>query len=259
MISKVITGKTFYGCCRYVCRDEARATVLDAAGVRDYNYRYMGHDFELNRQQLPDKRKAVFHGILSFYPGEQLSDALMVQITHEYLDKLGITDTQYVITKHTDRDHLHLHVIANLVNNQGKPISDSWIGLRGKKVAQALTQQYRLIPANEKKIAKTNLQALNNEESARYEIFQAIETGLPRCNNLSELEVLLLNQGIDIQYKYKGDTAEVQGISFRKGLYSFKGSSIDRRFSIAGLQKAMQQKEIRQREILQTSRRGLRR
>jgi len=259
MISKVITGKTFYGCCRYVCRDERRAVVLDAAGVRDYNYRYMGHDFELNRQQLSGKQKAVFHGILSFYPGEQLSDTLMVQIAQEYLDKLGITDTQYVITKHTDKDHLHLHVIANLVNNQGKGISDSWIGLRGKKAAQALTQQYHLIPATEKKLAKTNLQALNNEESTRYEIFQAIETGLSRCNNLNELEALLLRQGIDMQYKYKGDTEEIQGISFRKGQYSFKGSSIDRKFSFAGLQKVMQQKEVKQRQILPAPRRGMRR
>ncbi len=113
--------------------------------------------------------------------------------------------------------------------------------------------------ATEKKLAKTNLQALNNEESARYEIFQAIETGLPRCNSLSELEALLLRQRIDMQYKYKGDTDEIQGISFRKGQYSFKGSSIDRKFSFAGLQKAMQQKEIKQQQILPTPRRGMRR
>src|SRR5690606_8094007 len=111
----------------------------------------------------------------------------------------------------------------------------------------------------EKKLAKTNLQALNDEESTRYEIFQAIETGLPRCNSLIELETLLLRQGIDIQYKYKGDTTEIQGISFRKGQYSFKGSSIDRKCSFAGLQKAMQQKDIKEQQILPTPRRGMRR
>ncbi|UPK72477.1 relaxase/mobilization nuclease domain-containing protein [Chitinophaga filiformis] len=256
MISKVITGKTFYGCCRYVCGDEQRAEILEAEGVRDYSYRHMGNDFEMSRQQLPDKRKAVFHGILSFYPGEQLTNEALTQIGREYLEKLGITDTQYVITKHTDTDHLHMHIIANLVNNQGRAIRDNWIGLRGKKAAQQLTQKYQLIPAIEKKIALTNLQALNYEETVRYEIFQAIETVLPRCKTIPALEKELMRSGIDVQYKYKGNTQQLQGISFKKGSYAFKGSSIDRKYSVAGLQKAMQQ-DIKQ-EYKQSNRRGLR-
>ncbi|TWF39595.1 relaxase/mobilization nuclease-like protein [Chitinophaga polysaccharea] len=256
MISKVITGKSFYGCCRYICADEQRAEILEAEGVREYSYRYMGHDFEVNRQQLPDKRKAVFHGILSFYPGEQLTNESMAQIAREYLEKIGITDTQYVITKHTDTNHLHLHIVANLVNNKGQSISDSWIGLRGKKAAQQLTQKYQLIPAIEKKIALTNLQALNNEEQARYEIFQAIESALHRCKTLTALEKELTKKGIDIQYKYKGDTQQLQGISFKKGLYAFKGSSIDRKYSITGLQKAMWQQMAQEQKP--QNRRGLR-
>lgn len=256
MISKVITGKSFYGCCRYVCADEQRAEILEAEGVRDYSYRHMGNDFEMSRQQLPDKRKAVFHGILSFYPGEQLTNEALTQIGREYLEKLGVTNTQYVITKHTDTDHLHLHIIANLVNNRGKAIRDNWIGLRGKKTAQQLTKKYQLIPAIEKKIDLTNLQALNQEEVARYEIFQAIEAVLLRCKTLPTLEKELMKKGIDVQYKYKGDTQQLQGISFKKGLYAFKGSSIDRKYSIAGLQKAMQQ-QITQ-EQKQSNRRGMR-
>ncbi|MGN7825045.1 relaxase/mobilization nuclease domain-containing protein [Chitinophaga sp. 22536] len=256
MISKVITGKSFYGCCRYVCADEQRAEILEAEGVRDYSYRHMGNDFEMSRQQLPDKRKAVFHGILSFYPGEQLTNEAMAQIGREYLEKLGITNTQYVITKHTDTDHLHLHIIANLVNNRGKVIRDNWIGLRGKKAAQQLTQKYQLIPAIEKKIALTNLQALNHEETARYEIFQAIETVLPGCKTLPALEKELVKKGIDVQYKHKGNTQQLQGISFKKGLYAFKGSSIDRKYSVSGLQKIMQQQITQEQQ--QVKKRGLR-
>jgi hypothetical protein len=187
-----------------------------------------------------------------------LEDELLARIAREYLEKLNIRDTQYVVTKHTDKNHLHLHIIVNLVNNQGQAIKDSWIGLRGKKAAQALTQQYQLIPAVEKKIAHTNLQALNDEESTRYEIFQAMEAILPRCHDLDNLEALLLKKGIDVQYKYKGNTQEIQGISFKKGLYAFKGSSIDRKFSIIGLQKILQQNVLKQEQSRQIRRGGLR-
>ncbi len=72
MISKVIIGKTFYGACRYVCMDKRRAVVLTTEGVRDYDYKLMAKDFELQHSMRPSLTKAVFHGIISFYPGEKL-------------------------------------------------------------------------------------------------------------------------------------------------------------------------------------------
>jgi hypothetical protein len=246
MISKVITGRTFYGCCRYICEDQGRATVLEAEGVRDYNYRLMAHDFEMQQRDLPNKHKAVFHGILSFYPGESLTDELMVKIASEYLDKIGVTDTQYAITKHTDTNHLHLHIVANLVNNKGRAISESWIGYRGKKAAQELTQKYQLVPAEKKDLTLTNLQALNTEEATRYEIYSAIQQLLPRTKSIEQLNAALLKSGIEAQFKYKSGTQEMQGISFKKGEYCFKGSSIDRKYSLSGLQKLLQSQDVRQ-------------
>jgi hypothetical protein len=140
----VITGRSFRGCCRYVCKDMKRSVVLDTEGVRGHDYRLMAEDFEMQQQLRPSKHRAVFHGILSFYPGEKPTDEKMVAIAREYLEKNGIIDTQYSITKHTDKSHLHMHVIANLVNNNGKVINDNWLGLRAKKVSQALTLKHEL-------------------------------------------------------------------------------------------------------------------
>ncbi|WP_343703198.1 relaxase/mobilization nuclease domain-containing protein [Chitinophaga sp.] len=259
MISKVITGKTFYGCCRYVCKDERRTQLLHSEDVRDYNPRVMAFDFEQTRQLVPNKKKAVFHGILSFHPEDKVTDRLMLDIAKAYLRQIGLVNTQLVIVKHTEKAHPHLHIIANLVNHDGVVISDSWIGLRGKKAAQALTRQYRLIEATRKDLTKTNLQALNEEEATRYEIFQAITAALPQSSRFSELEALLLKQGIDILYKKKQTTGEIQGISYRKGKYAFKGSSIDRSFSFAGIQKAILHKHHIRPRIMQPikRRRGL--
>jgi len=108
----------------------------------------------------PQKEKACFHCSLSFYPGEKLSDEKIIEIAKEYLDQLTITDTQFAITKHTDTTHLHLHIVANMVDNNGKAISDSYLGLRGKKIAQQLTQQYNLTPAIGRHLDLTNHEAL---------------------------------------------------------------------------------------------------
>src|SRR5688500_1158875 len=116
MISKIITGRTFYGTCRYICMDQNRAEVLEVEGLRGYNYKLMAADFELQHAYRPTLTKAVFHGILSFYPGEKIDNQKMAKIAKEYLIEMKIVATQFAIVKHIDKNHPHLHVIANLVN-----------------------------------------------------------------------------------------------------------------------------------------------
>jgi hypothetical protein len=241
MISKVITGKSFGGVCRYILSDQKRAVVLHTEGVRSHDYKLMAADFKSQQALRPMLSKAVFHGILSFYPGEEISDDKMVQISKEYLLKLGITDTQFAIAKHLDKSHAHVHIIANLVNNKGQTIKDSWIGLRGKKVAQQLTLNHGLKQALSKDLKLSHLDKLNGKDQSRYVIFRAISETLSHCRNLNDLSRYLSSRNIETLYKFKGQTNELQGISFRFGDYKFKGSEIDRNFSINRLQRTLQQ------------------
>ena len=80
----------------------------------------------------------------------------MVRIAKEYLERMKLTNTQFAIPKGTDRKHIHLHIVANMVDNNGKLILDSVLGLRGKKTAQQLTEQYKLVPAKSKNLELTN-------------------------------------------------------------------------------------------------------
>ena len=90
MISKIVIGNGFYGACRYVCMDQKRAVVLATEGVRNYQYKLMADDFETQQQFRPSLRKAVFHGILSFYPGEKIADETMIEMAKKYLQELEI-------------------------------------------------------------------------------------------------------------------------------------------------------------------------
>lgn len=244
MISKHLTANSFYYTCRYIAT-KPEAELLLAEGVRGYDYKLMARDFELQQELRPAKKRACMHAILSFYPGEKLSDDQMKTIALEYLEKLDIVSTQYAITKHSDKAHPHLHIVANMVGNDGRAISDRWIGIRGKKIAQELTRKYQLIPATKKNLQLTHLESLNNYEAARYRIYAAITEQLPKSRDMRELEFRLLKQGIETVYKYKSQTTEKQGISFKMGDFSFKGSDVDRKFSYISLVNtlALQQKQ----------------
>jgi hypothetical protein len=227
------------------------AEVLATEGVRGYNYKLMAADFIDQAAQRPTKKQACFHVVLSFHPHEKPDDARIVAIAKEYLEEIGIINTQLAITKHTDKAHLHVHLIANMVNNEAQSIKDNHIGLRGKKAAQKLTLKHGLIVAEKKNLALTHLEALDQSEANRYKIYTAILETLPQCRNLEELETRLKAYGIEVLYKNKGQTQERQGISFQLGKDVFKGSKVDRNFSLGNLEKSLAQNQ--QQEFTQTS------
>ena len=239
MISKICVGHSFYGSVRYICHELKKAEILAVEGVRGHDHKLMIQDFERQHGLRPEKKQACFHGILSFYPGEKPSDNIIVEIAGKYLEGLNITNTQYALVKHTDKAHLHVHLIANMVDNNGKSISDNWIALRAKKQAQKLTLEYKLEPGLSKKLSLTQYKNLREPEQFQYKIFAAIRQNLRTCRSLDELEQRLIPLGIEMSYKYKGQTNEKQGVSFRLGEYCFKGSQIDRQFSYAHLEKAV--------------------
>ncbi len=239
MISKILTGKSFIGLCRYLCQDRSRALVMEASGVRDYDHNLMAADFEEQRRLNPELKKPVLHVILSYYPGEKITDEKMKQIGKEYLKELGIQNTQVMIVRHTDRKHQHVHIVVNRVDNDGKTIKDNWIGLLGKKVAQQLTLKHELVQVQKKNLELTHLEKLNDYQVNRYKVYHAITNELPKCKTLKEIEQKLSRHGIETLYKCKGPTNELQGVSFLVGKYKYKGSEIDRQFSIRNLEKTL--------------------
>lgn len=238
MISKIIPpGKSFQGLCRYLYQNRSSAEVILSAGVRNYDHSKMATDFAVQAAQNPRLKSPVLHIILSWPPDEKIDQELMSNIAKDYLERMNIVDTQFAVIKHNDRDHQHVHLVVNRVDNNGRTIKDNYIGLKGKKVAQQLTLQYGLKVAAKKDLSHSHLERLHGYDAQRYQIFTIIHDLLPYCRNFEELKGRLSQHEIGIQYKYKGQTKEIQGISFCKGELKFKGSDIDRSFSYLKLQK----------------------
>lgn len=244
MIGKVITGRSFGGCIRYVVLKHG-AVVLDAAGVRMQQVNQIINDFNLQRKYNPNLGKAVGHIALSWSVNDaaKLIDEVMVNLAKEYLQKMKIQDTQYLIVKHRDKDHPHIHIVYNRVSNNGKTISDNFQKQRNVLVAKELTLKHGLYISPGKE--KVNRQQLKGEDKIKYELFDAIKAASKKVKNINELKLVLAKQGIVTHLKYKSGTTEGQGISFSKGEYKFKGSEIDRSLSYAKLSQAIEQQQVK--------------
>ncbi|WP_342648233.1 relaxase/mobilization nuclease domain-containing protein [Mucilaginibacter sp. CSA2-8R] len=240
MMGKPITGRSFGGCVRYVV-ERQEAKILHAEGVRMQNAIQLIQDFNLQRKMRPELGKAVGHLILSWSKEDlaKLSDAIMVERSKEYMEKVGIRNTQFVVVRHTDKAHPHLHLIYNRVDNNGRTISDKNNFAKNVKACKEITLKYGYHLGQGKE--QVNRQALRGKEKVRYELYDAIKTAMKIATNWKDLEAKLAKQGVAITYKYRSGTGEVQGISFEKGELKMKGSAIDRSLSYARINAALNQ------------------
>nr|WP_294896209.1 relaxase/mobilization nuclease domain-containing protein [uncultured Pedobacter sp.] len=245
MMGKPITGKSFSGCIRYVV-DKKDAKILEAEGVRMQNASTLIQDFNLQRKMRPELGKAVGHLILSWSKEDmaKLSDEIMVERAKEYMEKVGIRNTQYVVVRHSDRDHPHLHLIYNRVDNLGKTISDKNNFAKNVKACKEITLKYGYHLGEGKE--QVNRQALKGKEQIRYELYDAIKSAMKTATTWKGLEAELQKKGIGMAYKFRSGTSEVQGISFEKGDIKLKGSAIDRSLSFVKIDAALNRNQYLQ-------------
>ena len=235
MIGKLKKGSSFTGCIRYVTgKDEAK--ILASDGVLLGTNAEMTQSFELQRQLNPRIKKPVGHIALSFKPEDKprLTDEFMAKIAIEYMQMMGITDTQFIIVRHHNTDNPHCHIVYNRINNEGKLISDRNDYRRNEQVTKALKSKYGLTYGTDK--SNTNTRKLRNAERAKYEIHNAVKDALKMADSWEKLRSELAKRGVHLEFVYKDkEQAKVQGIRFSKDEYSFKGTQISRDYSFGKL------------------------
>lgn len=251
MIGKIVTGKSFGGAVEYVLRKE-KARLLDSDGVDTESIRSIIDDFNFQRKARREIAKVVGHISLSFHRDDAptLTDGRMRELAAAYMECMGIADTQYIVARHNDTEHPHLHIIYNRVKYDRTLVADKNERRRNVKVCKQLKRRYGLTFSNGKRDIKT--ERLHGADKVRQEVFDAITRILPKCDRIADLSAKLKRQGIVVQFVHRGNDPKkaVQGVTFTKDGLTFKGSQVDRKFSYAGLSKMIcEQAEKRTAEL----------
>lgn len=231
MMAKITKGQDFKGVVNYVLDQAKDAKLLDSQGVRLQDANSIINSFVFQSEMNCRIKKPVGHISLDFsaQDREKLSNNLMVTISREYMNKMRISDTQYIVCRHFDKEHPHVHLIFNRVNNGGKTITDQNDRYRSGKICKELTVKHELYFASGKEHVK--VQRLKEPDKTKYEIYESLNAVLPKCKNWDQVIAGLKEQKIEVTFKFKGKTSEVEGVVFDKNGYSFSGSKIDRQFS----------------------------
>ena len=119
----------------------------------------------LTRQNDLNDRSRVktLHITLNFHPSEKLSDDQLTAITDRYMQGLKMENQPYLVYRHEDAGHPHVHIITSLVRPDGKSIRTSKIGQDlSSPTRKAIEKEFNLIPAQGKK-QQTQQQSTSGE------------------------------------------------------------------------------------------------
>jgi hypothetical protein len=116
----------------------------------------------LSREHITVK---AYHLVVALDPSDRgVRDDEFLAIGEEFItnmqfanDKLGRPDFPYLIYRHTDTKHPHIHIVMSRVTFGGGVINDSHNFRRGMKVCQMLEQKYGLrVTPNRQQFVEAN-------------------------------------------------------------------------------------------------------
>jgi hypothetical protein len=243
MIGKQVKGQSFRGVLNYLHHKEQAQLI--GGNMVGQTPRTLAAEFGVARALNPQLTKAVYHASLSLPKEEQLDTERWNAIATDYMNGMGFQDSQYVVYRHGDKDHDHIHIVASRIRiSDGTTVSDSWDYPRSEKLIRALEKQYDLTPVPPSK--SKHRKAPTTGERRRFQrtgdpgvrgtLQATIDQATAGQPPITQLIERLQDQGINTQVKITR-TGKARGISYELNGIAFSGTKLGKAYTFPGLQK----------------------
>jgi hypothetical protein len=224
----MIKGKGFGGALRYNLEkvDKGVAEILDSSFV-DVTQKAIMKEMQMVKMLRPNLQKHFYHTSINFPPSENLSSEKMKEIGHEYLEESGFTQHQFIMFRHHDADHPHLHILVSRIGYDGSVLSDSNDFAKCEIILRRLEKKHNLAEVVSSRNAQKRAVTKNELEmekrtgipSKKTRMQSIIKEALNSSEKLSCFDFVqrLQIKGVNVLFN-QASTGYVSGIS-----YCFKG------------------------------------
>ena len=166
---------------------------------------------------VKSKRQDRFaHISLNFLPADNavLTDAILKDIAKEYLIGIGFdSDHPYLVYKHDDTIHPHIHIVTSKLDTNGKYIASSDNFRLSQRVTRELEIRHNLTRVSSQKqkvIVQSRLaDAPNLRDKLNFHIKNALE--VLQIQSFVEFVMYLNNHNIDVQVIARLDVIDEEG------------------------------------------------
>ena len=154
MVAKITIPKSIAAALNYNEKkvQKGAAVCLHAANylkeAEDMNFYQKLNGFErLNRLNERATTKTL-HVSLNFDPTEKLAENKLLEIASAYMEKIGFGEQPYLVYKHEDAGHPHIHIVSTTIKEDGNRINTHNIGRnQSEKARKEIEQLHGLVKA----------------------------------------------------------------------------------------------------------------
>ncbi|NOU60572.1 relaxase/mobilization nuclease domain-containing protein [Marinifilum caeruleilacunae] len=200
--------------------------------------RSLAKEFGMIRALKPNVSKAVYHTSISISPDEDLSNEKFRELGEKYLERMGFDNSQFLIYRHTDTEHPHIHLIANRIDLDGKVVSDSGNYKRSEKIIRELEKEYAL-----KEVVSSEKVEEKAYSKGQYENFRKtgaipikvqlqviVKKAIKESRSVKEFENRIIRGGATVKF-HRNSNDKIYGVSFQMEGVKFKASQLGRGYS----------------------------
>lgn len=121
-----------------------------------------------NRNRLNERAATkTLHVSLNFDPSEKLPNNKLIEIANQYMDRIGFGDQPFLVYKHEDAGHPHIHIVSTIIKHDGSRINTHNIGRnQSEKARKELEHLYGLVRAErQRKATGVSITEVNVEKA----------------------------------------------------------------------------------------------
>ena len=184
MVAKIITGKHIRG---ILCYNEHKvekgiARLLTAENfftdASRLSFTNKLNQFEAFIEKNRRTKTNAIHISLNFDNSDKLDDKLIAEIGMRYMAAIGFDEQPYLLYRHHDAAHPHIHIVTTNIQSNGERIDLHNIGKNQSEIARKeLEKEYGLVQAESKKqVELSQLKEINIVKAlyGKHETKQAI-------------------------------------------------------------------------------------
>ena len=177
----------------------------------------------LNELNTRSKVK-MLHITLNFSPKEKVFNGELADIADRYMQGLKMEDQPYLVYRHNDANHPHIHIISSLIRPDGSRINTHQMGVRlSEPTRKAIEREFGLIPAQRRQ--GTDIPAPWEVQKIRHDSAEPVSEAMDRIvgtvikhyhfTNLAEYNAILRSYNVTAETGSPGSkTQQYNGLYY---------------------------------------------
>ncbi len=282
MIAKISTGSYVEGMVKYnhekikeVPEGEEKGLLLSVNNIKSNDFKDIVDAISSYNSLNQNVTKPNIHISLSFHKDDILDNDTINNIADDYMKDMGYNDQPYVVYRHFDKEHPHIHIVSSQIKLDGVKIADGNNFYKSQKISRELEEKYRITkavgkcqPLEEQNIEKAIIEHLEKGKHSLTAIMNKIisstlekrPTSLEQFDQLLQEFQLIRTIVVDEDNKNQGHYFDLRPIEFintephsRKNNHIIEGKELNENYTLPKIEEIINSNKKLKEELLKNT------